>query len=297
MELTIRPSTVGSWMLCPGRPGQRGVEGYQLYPNEALLFGSGMHWQIEQLLAGEEASEARLETELHTIFIKDIPSDIPDVIYLSKVTTKALRSQMAKEILVAVAQWQVNVRPLLPDEQPEIEQTLRAKAGTHDSEMKNGPSVDVFVQGTPDVAYPEAGMIVDWKSAGRMWKPDKAEGQIQPIAYPWMYRESFGTDITRFVFWVYDRKGKFWAPFEQQTEGVDRERAEGAFRIAAVNAAVAIDEGLWTWTPGGQGWASRGWHCSPKYCDAWSVCWGKHLIADGKAEQKVPTLKERMQPV
>ena len=293
MELTIRPSTVGSWMLCPGRPGYRGTEGYQYYPNEALLFGSGMHWAIEQVLANGSVEVDEIEKELHGIFVKDLPALKPDIVYLNKVTTKTARQKMAKEIMNAVVEWEVNVRPLLPDEEPQIEQTLRALAGEHDNEST--PPIRVYVQGTPDAVYPETGMIVDWKSAGRMWDAKKVEGQIQPIAYPWMSGEN-GVPIERFVFWVFDRQSKWWQPFEQNPDGVDRERAEGAFRLAAVNAAVALHDGTWTWTPGGQGWSSRGWHCSPKYCDAWSVCWGKHLIADGKSEQTVPTLKERMNP-
>lgn len=286
-DLVIRPSTVQSYMYCGGRPGYRGTEGFNYYPNEALLFGSAMHWEIEQRMAGNSPTLHDLELELHRIWVKDLPESVQgsQLVYLNKVTTKAQRLGMAKSVRQAVDEWEIHVLPNLPESEVTAEMTMRALAGRHGD-------YDVYVQGTADAIWLEDGTIVDWKSANAMWKPMKVEAQIQPIAYPWLVKESFSVDIKEFTFWVYDKAAQLWAPFTRKLK--DNPKQTGAFRLAAVNAAVALEEGTWTWTPAGQAFhASRGWHCSPKYCDAWDVCWGKHLIQDGKQDLPAIKMKEK----
>ncbi len=285
-RLTIRPSTVGSYLLCGGRPGQKDMPGYQIYPNEVLLFGSGMHWLIEQRLEGHDPSPVEVELQLHLIYVKDIPEtyDMSKVVFLNKVTNKAQRKMMAKEIVEAVDLWETQVRDTLPDGRMLIEKKMTAEVCAHDDYA-------VDLTGTPDVVFPDDGVIIDWKSAGKMWDPKKMQGQIQPIAYPWLVSQALDIDITEFIFWVYDRKGKWWAPFTRQgpTEG-----QVAAFRDMARVVAINLHEGTWTWNPSGQGYTTRGWHCSAKYCDAWSLCVGKFLIADGKDGAEAPTQRERM---
>jgi len=282
-ELVIRPSTVGSFMLCPARPGYRGEYGYNYIPNRMLLFGSTMHWIIEQELIGKEWSMSSIMLEMASIFEKDQPNE-SEKIHLADVMVKADRVALAAEAVKAVALWSELVAPSLPESEPHVEERLEAVA-FEDKRYK------VTVSGTPDVFWPQEVLMVDWKSAGQMWKPEKAEGQVQPVAYPWMAKQS-GYDIRKFIFWVYDRKTEWWGKFERQKSKVLL--AEDAFKRQAFAAAVAIEEGTWGFTPAGQGYSSRGWHCQPRYCDAWKCCVGKHLIADGKQNEKALTIKERM---
>jgi hypothetical protein len=280
----IRPSTVSSYLLCPGRPIQAYRPGYNTVPNEALLFGSLVHWYIEFGLQneGQRPTFAEGARALEEIFVKDQRNDEPlamtDTVPPSKVR------DMISEADKALVNWQAYVFPKLPLEPPVIEETLEMVIGGYNDRP-------VILTGTPDIVYPEASLIIDWKTAGRDWDKDKKNGQIQPIAYPMLYANQHQVSPPKnFHFWVYDRSKIFWSLHKR--EGVRPEQTT-AFLLLALQVAIDIEEQRNLWTPAGGGFKARGWHCSPQYCDAWGVCVGKFLVADGRENEPALTIKER----
>lgn len=274
--LEIRPSTVTSMQLCPARTMLRGEPEFNVIPNEPLPFGSLVHWYIEQHLAMTIPTKAEARSELARIFYKDSSKK------LSEYASDAVIDALISEAIIAVEAWVDQIQPHLPDEEPIVERKLRTVIG-------GVPGVDVELFGTPDAIYPKAKLIVDWKTAGKQWDKKKVEGQLQPIAYPLLVGEELGLDIEEFAFCVYARDSELWHIHNIRLVDVDRRRE--AFVDLTIGYALMIDSHVPVFTPGGQAFHStRGWHCSPKYCDAWGACSGKYLIADGKAQQ--PALED-----
>lgn len=285
-QLFIRPSTVGSWMLCPARPGLRHMPEYNLTPNEPLMFGSAVHWGIEYYLKhGHIPPLKDMVLELFNIFVKD--QGVEDPVVFGAFTSTGQRDKLAKDALAAVIEWERGVLPDLPDEVPDVERTVQAVAGYG---FIGEQEYEVTVRGTPDAVYEQAHTIVDWKTAGRKWNADKMDGQIQPIFYPWMWDEEFGVGITDFSFIIYDRSAGWW---NTMTRKVGSPAAIEAACQTAVHAAIAIESKSLSYTPSGGGFKARGWHCSPQYCDAWGVCEGKHIVNDGRENEPAMTTKER----
>jgi len=276
--LTIRPSTVSSMMLCPARQTLKD-EAEPYVPSEPLVFGSLVHWRIEQHLKGaENLAYDEMIGALEDIFFQDTGEQFPVYQFASK---RFLR-EMINEAMVAFEAWVETVEPKLPDEEPIIERRLEQVLNPFDDK-----DPVIVMAGTPDAVYPNAGIIVDWKTAGRNWNKDKVESQIQP----WAYSLMSGFAINLFIFWVYDRATESWWNHTHLLEEYDH--AWKAITEQAISFARLVDSGHHVFTPAGSGWKSRGWHCSPKYCDQWETCDGKYLVADGQATQPALTMKER----
>jgi hypothetical protein len=190
--------------------------------------------------------------------------------------------EFINEVMVAYEEWVKEVLPNLPKEDPVIEGTLHTLVGQTD----NGKDVDLT--GTPDAVYPMAGIIVDWKTAGRNWDANKMQGQIQPWAYSLMVEWNMGIEVLEFQFYVYDRSTESWWLHRHML--ADKEKAQEALKHQAIAFAEMVEVGMPVYTPSGSGWKPRGWHCSPKYCQQWEACKGKYLVADGAANQ--PPFKE-----
>lgn len=281
----VRPSTVTSNALCPARTGLRNRNGFNHYPNEPLLFGTLVHWMVEMTLKGIDWTATDAEDYLHVAFNKDVPNQAEAVIRFNQVTSKQQRVVLVKEAMVAWSMWNTQVLLSLPPGEPDVEIELQQSIGWINDEA--GDQYEVVLRGTPDVWYPEAGRFIDWKTAGKNWAPDKAQGQLQRVGYPIMKE---GLEVASFDFWVFDRAGQWWNRFRTPAP---RGREIRAFVANAIQVARNELYGSTTFTPSGGGFKSRGWHCSPQYCDAWKVCDGKYLVADGRADEAPLTLRER----
>jgi len=280
----IRPSTVQSYLLCPARTGLRGQEGFNYLPNETLLFGSVTHWLIEQIQerGGDVPRIDELLAAMQAVYVKDAPDELKDS-KLTAVTTRAQRMTLADGALEASELWLSQVERNLPSD-PHVEETLEMEIGIWGERP-------VVLRGTPDSVWPEVGLVADWKTAGRAWDAKKIEGQLQRIYYPMMATEHYDEAFIRFDYWVFNRDKSVW---DQHKAPAPTEAEMHAAREMAMAVAGSMIETSWTFAPAGQAFhATRGWHCSPKYCDAWAVCPGKHLIRDGKANQRAITIKER----
>lgn len=256
-------------MLCPARQILTNEPDEQATA-EALIFGTMVHWRIEQHMAGKLVDYDDMTRALAKAYMRDVPEgNINDV-----ATNRQIR-ELLNEVQVAFEHWQEQVEKLLPDEDPIIEEKMTAQI------WDDGEHV-VELTGTPDAMYPKAKLIVDWKTAGKAWSKDKAQGQMQPWAYSLMAKHQ-GYPIERFEFWVYDRSTEAWWCHVHHLD--DIEKGHAAIAVQAVSFAFQVEEGVPVFTPSGSGWKPRGWHCSPRYCDQWWRCPGKFLVADGQATQ------------
>jgi len=277
MSIEIRPSTVSSMMLCPARTMLREAnEPYQ--PAEALVFGSVVHARIEHNLTS--TAEVSVSGLLRQVWADDTDgSDVDD--YISEVR----KAQLVYEVVVAYDKWLQQVKPFLPQSEAIVERKFRSTIGMH---PVSNEAVEMF--GTPDVVYPDEGLIVDWKTAGRGWDKRKMQAQMQPMAYNVLVADGLGyNDVFGFTFYVYDRQKEAW---KKHDYGKPSQDAIDAFIQQAFGMAL-LSEGEPIFTPGGQGNTARGWHCDPRYCDRWGVCPGKYLINDVKAKQREKRLHEK----
>lgn len=257
-------------MLCPARQTLIRDDDKKTTA-EALLFGTMTHWRIEQEMLGESGFDFdRMSSRLKELYYEDTNGGD-----LLEVVSKRKAREFINEVMVAYEAWVEQVEPMLPDDEPIIEQTMSA-------EVFNDNEYIVEMTGTPDVVYPVSKLIVDWKTAGRNWNVDKVQGQVQPWAYSLLAKYN-GYPIERFEFWVYDRSTESWWAHVHHLEDLDN--AHQALLDQTVAFALQVERGIPVYTPSGSGWKSRGWHCSPQYCDQWGRCNGKYLVADGRANE------------
>lgn len=262
-DIVIRQSTVGSWLLCPGRVMHSQDEGFNRVPSEPMLFGTVVHNMIEAHLLGGSANaadalwKAQADDEFN---LMEYASDHA-VEYLLDGTT------------MAYERWLDHVLPRLPDEQPVyVEQKMQRPL----AELEDGRVI--WVQGTPDVGYSDR--ILDWKTAGRGWK-ENSNGQskgsfgAQAPTYLWLD----GRGLKTFTFYVYDRSKDEWGEYITQWDS--SQLSANLLTIEGIGRAIAA--GVVYYTPSSDtfGKVQRGWHCSPKYCGAWEICAGKDMLADG----------------
>lgn len=288
----LRPSTVTSAMLCGGRVALKSASDFNHLPNEALLFGTMTHESIEHMLLDrDQLSDTEFWAATDEAYVNNIPDHVDqhtvDAIkrpseFLSRKRQGAFRG----EVLDAVSAWykdgwldRFDTHEIYVEEPVEYPiKTVTTTAGTY----------RVVLRGTPDVVDVDTKTVFDWKTAGAPWNPKKVEGQFQRIAYPMMLTDD--PCIYQMTYVVYDRSSGVWFPYN--TEVPTKAEMRAALHQSLM-VAKSILNGDFHYTPMGQGYTTRGWHCSPKYCDGWAVCKAKHLIADGKAEESALTIKER----
>lgn len=302
LRFAIRPSTVAAALLCPARAGLRGHPRYSYYPNEGLFFGTLTHACVERTILtgfGTDGLEEFLLTAAPMLWEKelvDAPAEVERVPF-DAVLSRGQRLALYAEVVEATERWLVQAVPNIETGDMEVEQTISRHVGTfYDDSV--GQKVEVHLEGTPDlyVSRPATqSEIIDWKTAGKNWNKDKVSTQLQRVAYPWMAWDAYDGEVNGypdFTYWVYDRGAEWWVS-HTAPEITDEEIT--ALSLQTMAMAKALYYEAWTYAPTGQSWkGERGWHCSPKYCNAWDACQGKHLIADETRHLEVPTLIERM---
>jgi hypothetical protein len=274
--LIVRPSSWSSFQLCGYRVSLAGEDGFDNTSSEPMAWGTGVHkLNANRIIFGDVADDmASSPAAVLGIWAQEMRdrSDGEDIF------TYATRSYLlgqATEMLSAHKLWVE--RFWLPVGQHlevvAVEDTRIRPLGV----LPSGR--DVWIRGTADFVTSTA--VYDWKSAGRGWKRGKAESNIQHLIYAWLVEDLAEIDEAAYV--VYNRQTAEWA-WDDTTLPVTNEAIRTALH-AMWDMAKQIDTGTTHASPlvrGGFG-DGRGWHCSPKFCGAWSICPAKYLIADGKA--------------
>lgn len=265
-DVLIRQSTINNLLLCGQRVALKGTPGYLKAVSEPLVFGTCLHYLIEEdLKAGDRRHDllANMEEWVEHILVEDYDWSL-DVV--------PSPGDLFGELSMAYRMWASNVLPKLPKQLVAIEEKMELYLG--ESEGGGG----VFLQGSPDLVTESA--IIDWKTAGRGWKDTKATlGSLQPTLYPPLVKQSYGDAPRRFTFWVYNRQKNFWESFSTQKR-----------KVATINAGLEtaymyglqIESGHLPPTPLDENYFEykRAWYCSPRYCEAWNVCPYKGLVPD-----------------
>lgn len=286
----IRPSTIQSQQLCPGRTMLTEHPDFDHVPNEALAFGSLVHWRIgEHLISPDQTvSFNAMVLALDAIIQSDAGLELTSI-----ASPKAVRT-VVSQAFDAYEAWVKDVMPHLPKRYPAIETPMRSLLYT---ETEAGNEHEVWLTGTPDAVYVDgtAAVIYDWKTAGKAWDSKKYEAQIQPLGYRELASTIGGVagpESIGFYFGIYDRSADLW--HVQLTGTEDLASRMAAFRIQAIASAYLAASEFPFFTPGGQAFhKTRGWHCSPRYCSAWQACKGKYLINDGNADAEPLTFDEK----
>ena len=257
----IRQSDIGQMQLCPTRLQLKEKEGYSDFLSEPLLFGSVVHAAIEHLMSGS-AMLAVLDQQWIDTAIAVCEEERGNNTFVEAAFYDALRE--------CVMQWDANVRPLLNTDTHNQEQLLFAPLD----------DTNFWLRGTPDIFWLSGPEAIDWKTAGRGWKAEKAQNILQAPLYTHLIEQNYGLFVAEWTFWVYNRSKKLWEAFPRF---VDRQQVECAVQTALqYSRQIVADVFPATPVPYGSFTDKRGWYCSPRFCAAWNICDMKGVLGDGK---------------
>lgn len=263
-DVIVRQSTIGQLQLCAGRVGYENQTGYLPALSEALVFGTCVHHIIsEDLMSGGEQQDELLHTMgewvdeiLQTDYeweLKKVP-DIP---------------QFFSEIGVAYRMWRTEVRPTLVGELLAVEEEMYMPLG-------KGKTSNISLRGTADAVFDDT--LVDWKTAGRGWKPEKAAVSMQASLYMPLIKQNLNKSIRKFTFWVFNRQLGGWEQhvtdrsITQINAALHTAHQYGLQLEAEVYPCTPVPESSFT--------KKRGWYCKPKFCGAWNICEAKYMNDD-----------------
>jgi len=255
----FRQSWMNTFQHCPE---QARLDMHGLLPrveSDATAIGTSVHVGIEHLLDDAEPSEAwRLSCSKF-----DELSELPEFAWL-QVKTPATAHRI---IYNALWGWYDEIEPKL-GRTISVEQHF----SLHVQTMPCGD--EIWIEGTWD--YEDEHGLWDWKTAGREYQPWEVERwYVQPTQYTLAH--SLINDCYPLPF-NYAVMVKTGGEGPSKTQHLQVRRDEGHYKwlVRQMKNAVA----LYDMTDGGEHpWPlmDQGWHCSPKWCSAWSSCKGAYV--------------------
>jgi hypothetical protein len=235
--------------------------------SDVAAIGTAVHAAIETTLKGQgpkamEAIEESLEAAWHG----------PDLLTVTEVGSQAEAVKVSWRIY---GRWRAEILPELAGlEILDIERKFTVPVVDNDRHQIN-------LQGTYD-ALDNLGRVWDWKTGNRdvagreAWKYRRGYASAQHIIYPWAAEvirrddnplEMAGPLWHQFRYCVIPRGGGNTSVLDLTVTADDcRFLLDEITRIC-----LLIEADLPAWPLG-----PTDWHCSPKWCPAWSQCRGKH---------------------
>ena len=260
-RIVLRQSWLGTLSMCPERARQVWTGSCVETDSSNTVLGSAVHYGLEQCLTeqietGSPLSEADTTDAAMTYWDEGSAGDMrwnhkrnePPIIIQKNVS--AWYEQVLPELRPIAVEYEFE-RPLVLDHKPEI-----------------------WLRGTIDCIQEFPLPILDWKNPGRKPRDDweKKRWSVQAAAYTWAVASDSQNALTEplpFEF-VHLVKG------EVHRTLVDFGPAEWASLVAlARSAGTLINADLPVWPLN-----MTGWHCSPKWCAAWSSCSGRYAGLD-----------------
>jgi len=260
-RIVLRQSWLNTLAMCPERARQIWTGACVETGSSNTVLGSAVHYGIEQCL------QEQIETGSPLPVAETTDAALG---YWAEESKNDIRWNHKPTEPPVIIQKNVDVwhRELLPD--------LRPIAVEHQFEL---PLVidhkpEIWLRGTIDCIQEFPLPIVDWKNPGR--KPhnewEKKRWSVQAAAYTWAVSSDQRNGLTEplpFEF-VYLVKGEVYRTV------VNFGPAEWASLAAlARSAGTLINADLPVWPL-----RMEGWHCSPKWCAAWSSCRGRFTGLD-----------------
>ena len=194
-DTLVRQSIIGQLLLCEMRVGYRNDPGFLEPVNEKMAFGSCVHYMLERdLIEGTEQTGllVNMAEWVNELLVEQYDWD------LERVDNP---SQFFSELGVAYRTWRKQIRPKLKQDPIGIEEEMFLFLG-------EGSRGNIWMKGTPDAIFKTH--LRDFKTAGRGWKPAKADVSIQASLYPALVKEHYDRSIQTFIFDVYDRSKSQW---------------------------------------------------------------------------------------
>jgi PD-(D/E)XK nuclease superfamily protein len=248
-EHTFSASWLTNFATCPEQARQRYLKLTPFTANDYTALGNGMHRAFEvSLQARIDGREITQEEACAAALAKfeEIAAE-PGFEY-KKWTHDSAITQMYQHIETFWAEIMPIAQPLAVEKEfnlPLLNDTFRS----------------INLRGFIDCVDAELG-VIDWKSAGSPYKQwEKERYEKQPTVYAW----AENTDAMRYVVFVHGK-----AP---QTFVVPRNDGHIEWlKRQALAAARLIEANISVWPM-----VDSGWHCSPKWCNAWATCRGQFL--------------------
>ena len=261
-RIILRQSWLGSLAMCPERARQDMLGISKSTESTSTMIGSAVHHGIEMCL------QTFIDTGEHTSRDQTIADSLS---YWNTNAHEIMRWNHKNEeecveiIELNSAVWWDEVRP-----------DLNPQAVEHKFEI---PLVvdhkpEIWLHGTIDLLQHHPAPIVDWKNPGRKPSDDweKKRWSLQAAAYTFAVASMIDGGINEpmeFEF-VHLVKGKV------HRNVVECGPADWASLVAlARSAGTLITADLPVWPL-----QMSGWHCSPKWCGAWSTCRGRFAGPD-----------------
>ena len=257
-KIVLRQSWLGDLAMCPERARQSMLGLSENTSSTSTAIGTAVHAGIEDCLQNVIDSGEPLSRD--ATIAASMPNGDANRGDIARGNHKV--DDCVEIIDLNSAVWWDEVRPGLRP--VAVERTFEIPIDT-DSQP------EVWLQGTIDLV--EATRLIDWKNPGR--KPsaewEKKRWSVQAAAYTYAHTQLEGGQWDSYPFeFVHLVKGKVHRTV------VEVGAAEWASLVALARSAatlVAADLPVWPLN-------MTGWHCSPKWCGAWSTCRGQHAGPD-----------------
>jgi hypothetical protein len=260
-RIVLRQSWLNDLAMCPERARQNMLGLSKSTESTNTMIGNAVHSGIEYCL--------------QSVIDNGTPETLPDTIEAGRKHWQDRRAEIvrwnhkedkANQIIENnLTVWWNQVRP-----------ELRPLAVEYSFELPLVPdqSPQIWLKGTIDLIQESPLPITDWKNPGR--KPndawEKKRWAVQAAAYTWAVASLTDEGLGEALLFE----------FVQMVNGevyrtvVDYGPAEWASLVALARSAgtlIAADLPVWPLQ-------MTGWHCSPKWCGAWSTCRGRHAGPD-----------------
>lgn len=242
-------SSISTYLLCPESWRRRYVLHEQTPTATALVFGSAVHGAIETYLR----SSKPLEDAWRENWSEQVARE--GEIAWGEETADTLaadgeRILMAPNVVTFLDEIRHNYDPM---RECSMERKVELRV----------PGVPVPIVGYIDVITRD-GVPGDFKTAARMWAPDKAASEMQPLVYlAALNQEGVHDHGWRFRHYVIS-KG---APPSCKVFECQRSAAEVLTGLFPTIGQVWRDIQAERFPK-----VTTGWKCSPKYCEYWEKC-------------------------
>lgn len=244
-------SSISTYQLCPEAWRRRYVAGEKEPVSIALVFGTAVHNTIEAFMRGDGDPLVVWEQKLTSQIVQE------ENIAWETDTPESL-TEDGKNIFRAPA-----VFGLLNDLKAQYtpgENTIERKVTLH------VPGVPVPIIGYIDIITTD-GVPWDFKTAARMWAPDKAQSEMQPLVYlAALNQDGHNTHGWKFRHFVITKTSRPTAKvFECQRSPIE---VLTTLFPTIQQAWIDIQSDRFPKI-------TNTWKCSPKYCGYYANCQGK----------------------
>lgn len=276
----VRPSALSSFFNCP-----LSVQLSQFLPSTAPTMQTTRGTMVHALIADHITTGSFVDLQVQDV-VDMTRLEMDDRRESVDHVPSAALWKLGQEVLRAYHDWIEQFwNPYGHTLQPVVvEEKMEAYLGDLDDGR------EVWLKGTPD--FVELDYVRDWKTSTAGWSQSKIDNEYQHLAYSLLVEQNHGFVPKYGQYVVYNFKTNEWEwdPHTVKITTTQLDRVATAYlRMGKVLAAEAA---IGTPHKRGASWGQdgRGWWCSPKWCDAWTICDDKYILADGQAGEEVDPL-------